>query len=80
MLSGVVVAIIIHSISFGSILNESKASLAALIAKSDVNSLFPAKCLCLIPVLEKIHSSEVSTIFCKPLLSRVFLEDNDHNQ
>ena len=68
VLSGVVVAIIIQSMIFGSIFELLKALKAALIANEEVNSLLQRMCLCFIPVRENIHSSDVSTIFFKSSL------------
>ena len=64
----VVVATIIHSIFFISKFDDKIASWAASIARLDVSSCLLAICLCFIPVLENIHSSDVSTILLKSSL------------
>ena len=58
--------------TFGSIFELLKALKAALIARLEVSSLLSAICLCLIPVREYIHSSDVSTIFFKSSFEYIF--------
>ena len=61
--SGVTVATIIKSKSFAPILHVFNALLTAIEAISEVVSSLDAILLSIIPVLDCIHSSEVSTIF-----------------
>ena len=72
VLSGVVVATIIKTISLLSILAFWRAFFAAAIAMVDVNSPSVTKCLCLMPVLFFIHSSFVSRFTGSSLLEITF--------
>ena len=67
ILSGVVVATIIRSISLELMPALFIAFLAASKAKSLVSSSGPTICLSFIPVLKVIHSSVVSKLFSRSL-------------
>lgn len=73
VLSGVVVAKIIKSISSIVISDFSIAFFEAFIAKSDVFSFFDTKCLFLIPLLLEIHSSFVSINLERASFEKIFL-------
>ena len=71
-MSGVDVQTIIRSNSFGDIFADSRATLAASIARVDEDSFSPAMRLSRIPVRVRIHSSEVSRVFSRSSLVRTF--------
>ena len=71
--SGVEVASTIVSMSFAEMFAFFKAFMAALMARSEVNSSSAAKCRRSIPVRVFIHSSLVSTVFANSLLVTILL-------
>jgi len=71
-MSGVMVATMIRSICSAVTAALFMALRAAWVARSDVNSSLAAKRRSLIPVRVVIHSSEVSTIFSRSALVRIF--------
>ena len=71
-MSGVMVAVMIRSMSSGVSPASLIASLAASTPRSLVATSLEAMRLSLIPVREVIHSSEVSTIFARSLFVNFF--------
>src|ERR1022692_3535983 len=71
-MSGVILATMIRSICAAITPAISIARRAALAARSEVNSFAAAMRRSLMPVRVVIHSSEVSTIFSRSALVRIF--------
>ena len=76
-ISGVIVATIITSISFGLRFASARAFFAASVAKRPWFHCPSVMCLVFMPVRVVIHSSVVSTIFVRSSLVRIFFGANE---